>query len=376
MPRSVKPSFDKKTTFLVSHDGIATAKPNPTLMEEIDGDAETGSGPALLRIARRLAADAVGHQIHRRKSRRLPAARIPAKLAAVDGFSRVALDCLAQIAASAERVRQGSDKGGDRDALHEMRIALRRLRAAFAAFKHILLAENLETWRKETKWLAGELDRARDLDVFIAHLAQLKSKKTRDDPAWATFGSRLLLMRAAAYEQALAAIESKRFAALIRDCADWAGATQEEPAAGPEATGLRDGNASTLARQTLSRLHRRLRKAGHHLKKLDPTERHAARIGVKKLRYAAEFFGGTFGRGRGKPRSRYVASLMALQDALGDLNDLAMIQQCACAVAGGSTELAFHAGEVIGDRRATQTRLLAKAARAYGHWRETKPFWH
>jgi CHAD domain-containing protein len=364
------------TTFLVSHDGIATAKPGPTLMAEIDGDAETGNGPALLRIARRLAADAVGHRMPRGKSRRSLAVKIPAKLAAVDGFSRVALDCVARIAASAELLRQGSDRGGDREAIHQMRVGLRRLRAAFAAFKHILLAKDLETWRKETKWLAGELDRARDLDVFIEHLAQLKGSKTRDDPAWATFGSRLLMMRAAAYEQALAAIESKRFAALIRDCADWAGAANAQPAAGLAAAGLHDGDASVLARQTLNRLHRRLRKAGGHLKKLDPAQRHAARIGAKKLRYAAEFFGGTFGKGQEKHRSRYVVSLMALQDALGDLNDLAMIQQCACAVAGGSAELAFHAGEVIGDRRAAQTRLLAKAARAYGHWRHAKRFWH
>lgn len=360
------------TTFLVSHDGIATAKPGPAFMAEIDGDAEAGNGPALLRIARRLATDAFGHRMPKGKSRRALAVKIPAKLAAVDGFSRIALDCVARIAASAELLRTGSD----RDALHQMRVGLRRLRAAFAAFKHILRAEDLLTWKKETKWLAGELDRARDLDVFIEHLAQLKSQKTRDDPAWETFGSRLLMMRAAAYEQALAAIESKRFAALIRDCADWAGAAHEQPAAGPEEKGLHDGDASILARQTLNRLHRRLRKAGGHLKKLDLAERHAVRIGVKKLRYAAEFFGGTFGKSRDRHRSRYVASLMALEDVLGELNDLAMIQQCACAVAGGSAELAFHAGEVIGDRRAAQTRLLGTAARAYGHWREAKQFWH
>ena len=290
----------------------------------------------------------------------------------MDGFSRIALACIAEIAASAQLLRTGSD----REALHRMRIGLRRLRAAFAAFKHILLAEELETWRKETKWLAGELDRARDLDVFIEHLSHLKNRKIRDDPAWATFGSRLLMMRAAAYEQALAAIESKRFTALMRDCADWAGAANSQPAAGLEATGLRDGDSSTLARQTLSRLHRGLRKSGNHLKKLDPEGRHAARIGAKKLRYAAEFFGGTFGKRKDRHRSQYIASLMALQDALGDLNDLAMIQKCACAVAGRSAELAFHAGEIIGDRRVAQTRLLAKATRAYGHWRDSRSFWH
>jgi CHAD domain-containing protein len=97
---------------------------------------------------------------------------------------------------------------------------------------------------------------------------------------------------------------------------------------------------------------------------------------AKKLRYTAEFFAKTFHRSEERHRLRYIASLTVLQDALGDLNDLAMVQRCACAVAGHNTELAFRAGQIIGDRTSEQTRLLAKAARAYGHWREAKPFWH
>ena len=366
------PSFYKKTTFLVSRDGIATAETNQLPMDPIVVDAESGGGLALLRIARRLAADAFGNRPPNGKVRRPLAIRIPARLAAVDGFSRIVLDCVAQIAASAELLRAGSDC----EALHQMRVGLRRLRAALAAFRKILPSDDLDLWKRETKWLAGELDGARDLDVFIGHVSLLKSKETRDDPAWATFGSRLLMMRAAAYEQALAAIESKRFAALIRDCAEWAAAATGEPDADAEVTRLRDGDSSVLAGQILTRLHRRLSKVGNHLVKLDPAGRHVVRSGAKKLRYTAEFFGRTFDKGRSRHRSRYIASLAALQDTLGELNDLAMIQQCACAVVGHSAELAFHAGQIIGDRRTEQTRLLAKAARAYGHWREAKPFWH
>jgi len=355
------------TTFLVSREGIATVDASAILTDRSVNE----SGTMLLGIARRLASDAFVTRLPNRNPGRPGVIKIPARLAAIDGFTRIALVCVAQISASAQLVRTGSD----RESLHQMRVGLRRLRAAFTAFKGILVPADLETWKKETKWLAGELDGARDLDVFIEHVSALKVKGSGDDPAWALFGSRLLMMRAAAYEQALAAIESQRFAAFIRDSTEWADAATK-PAADAKATILGDGDSLILARQTLTRLHHRLRKAGRHLTELDPAARHIARICAKKLRYTAEFFGKTFDRHEERHRLRYIAALAALQEALGDLNDLAMIQKCACAVAGHSAELAFNAGQIIGDRRREQTRLLAKAARAYGHWREAKPFWH
>ncbi len=365
------PSFDK-TTFLVSHEGVVTAKVDSTSMEEMGGDPETGNETALLKIARRLAADGFADRLSTGKTGRTMHTKIPAKLAAIDGFTRIALACVAEISASSQLMRTGSD----REALHRMRVGLRRLRAAFAAFKGILRTGDLETRKKEAKWLAGELGGARDLDVFIENISPLKANGSGEDPAWALFGSRLLMMRAAAYEQALAAIESRRFSAFTRDCADWAGGALEPPAADANSTNMRDGNSSTLGRHTLSRLHHRLRKAGRHLTRLDPADQHIARIRAKKLRYTAEFFAETFDGSAEGHRLNYIASLTVLQDALGKLNDLAMVQKCACAVAGHSAELAFHAGQIIGDRTTEHTRLLAKAARAYGHWRDARPFWH
>jgi triphosphatase len=372
MTTSGIPSFDKKTTFLVSHEGVVTAKLDPTAMEEVCGDPEKGNETALLKIARRLAANGFADRASTGKTGRTRVIKIPAKLAAIDAFTRIALVCVAELSASSQLMRTGRD----REALHQMRIGLRRLRTAFTAFKGILRTSDLQTWKKETKWLAGELDGARDLDVFIEQISALKGNGSGEDPAWALFGSRLLMMRAAAYEQALAAIESQRFAAFTRDCADWAGAALEQPAADANATTARDGNSSTQARHALSRLHHRLRKAGRHLTRLDPADQHIARIRAKKLRYTAEFFAKTFDRSAERHRLNYIASLRVLQDALGDLNDLAMVQKCACAVAGHSAELAFHAGQIIGDRRTEHTRLLAKAAHAYGRWRDARPFWH
>lgn len=366
--------WDRKTTFLVSRDGVITAANNQAASDPIVVDVENGSGIALLRIARRLAADAFVTSPSNPKERPHRAVKITAKLAATEGFSRIALDCIDQILTSARLVCQQCDAGSECEALHQMRVGLRRLRTAFAAFKSILLADDLDAWRKDMRWIAGELDAARNLDVFIEHVASLKGKRSGDDPAWALFVSRLRMMRAAAYEQALVAIESQRFAAFIGNCAEWADAAGGNAAAG--ATHAREGKSSVVARQVLSRLHHRLRKAGDHLARRDPAGRHIARIGAKKLRYTAEFFGKTFDRSEEGHRLRYIRTLAELQDALGELNDLAMIEKCACAVAGYSAQLAFHAGQIIGDRRSEETRLLSNAVRAYGCWREARPFWH
>ena len=361
------PPVDGDTTFLVSREGISTLK-----VEAGGGDTEKVNETALLKIARRLATDAFVSRPSSGKPGRPGLVNIPAKLAAIDGFTRIALVCVAEISASAQLLHTGRDL----EALHQMRVGLRRLRTALSVFQSILLPGDLENWKKEAKWLNGELGGARDLDVFIEHIASLKSNNSRDDRAWALFGSRLLMMRAAAYEQALAAIGSPRFDAFTRDCADWADGALGQTEDDAEATTRQDGKASILARHALSRLHHRLRKAGRHLTRLTPADQHIARMEAKKLRYTAEFFAKTFHRGEERHRLRYIASLTALQDGLGDLNDLAMVQRCACAVAGHSTELAFRAGQIIGDRTSEQTRLLAKAARAYGRWREAKPFWH
>jgi triphosphatase len=266
--------------------------------EEVE--TEPKAGHALFGIARRLAADAFMRKPLGRKSEHrhrlvgqegpiaheARATRIPHDMVAIEGFCQVARSCLDQISANAELLRRSSN----REALHELRVGLRRLRAAFTAFEHILPRESLNRWKHETKWLASELDSARDLDVFINYMWSSKATDAQDDDLSAVFGERLLLAQAAAYDLAVTAINSNHFASLLQGFTEWvesAPGTHDNHA--PERS-LRDGDASVMAVQTLRHLHRQLRKAGNHLATLSPERRHQARIKAKKLRYSAEFF--------------------------------------------------------------------------------------
>jgi triphosphatase len=348
---------------------------------ELDSKIE----PAISRVAHRLAADAYSRQMssgkvaqngRRAREERSSAhaasnTHIPDKMIAIEAFHQVVQGCLTQVAANAEFLRSASN----REALHQLRVGLRRLRAAFTAFESILPRAELDRWQHETKWLAGELDAARDIDVFIMHMSRSRAANSDNDVLSLAFGERLLLAQAVAYDLALTAIDSDRFASLLQDCTQSLEATAGSRDDNELVRGLRDGDTSVLAAQALAHLHHQLRKAGDHLTTLGSLGRHRARIKAKKLRYAAEFFGETFGKGKQKRRSRYIASLTTLQDALGGLNDLATARRCALAVVGRNVELAFHAGQVVGGRDKDEPRLLAEARRAYEHWSSAKRFW-
>jgi triphosphatase len=161
----------------------------------------------------------------------------------------------------------------------------------------------------------------------------------------------------------------------VLNCSEWVEIGSWRRSRDEEVAGLRDGAASALACAALGRLSRKLRKAGQHMHALDPQARHRARINAKKLRYAAEFFAETFGRHSKAHRSKFIASLAKLQDALGELNDLTVAHQTLLEAAGENAALAFHSGCGVGERDQDEAHLLQKAARGYEDWRRAKAFW-
>jgi CHAD domain-containing protein len=69
------------------------------------------------------------------------------------------------------------------------------------------------------------------------------------------------------------------------------------------------------------------------------------------------------------------SSLAKLQDALGNLNDLAVAHQTLAEAAGEDAALAFR-GKYLGEHDRDEARVLQKPVRAYKDWRQAKSFWH
>ena len=95
-------------------------------------------------------------------------------------------------------------------------------------------------------------------------------------------------------------------------------------------------------------------------------ERHKLRIRAKRLRYATEFFAGTFpGEASAKRREDSLAALKDVQDALGGLNDLATRHAL---IAAGLAVDAVEAPD-------TENQLLRKAEETFARFAAIKPFW-
>jgi inorganic triphosphatase YgiF len=275
-----------------------------------------------------------------------------------DAFQVIARSCIRQIIANQPAVCDGWP-----EALHQMRIGLRRLRVAISLFADVVTDKDLDRIKGELRWITRELGPARDLDVFAAEVLEpLKAAHPDDDDVAAThrvFEEK----RAAAYARAADAVRSDRFRQALLRLAEWVevGAWAAED----DRKAPRSRPITEHAEKDLSRRRRRIRKRGKRLRDLSVGQRHRLRIRAKRLRYATEFFASTFdGETSEKRRAESLEALKDLQDALGALNDLATRQ----------TLLAAHA-HGLGDAGADEAKQLDKAKHAYARFAGVKAFW-
>ena len=242
------------------------------------------------------------------------------------------------------------------DALHQARVALRRLRSAFSIFKPLVGDAGMDL-RTELRWLASELGNARDLDVLL--------KRAEDGP----LHDRIAAMREAAYDGVCETLSSVRARQLMFDVTAWVATADWLATEGGEGEGHRP--ARDFAAKALDRYRRKVKRKGRDLAALDDDARHEVRKSAKKLRYAAEFFAGLFERkGEKRRQKRFVKALEALQDQLGALNDLAtapgLLTRLGIADSPGAAELMAHG---------KRARLIETAADAHADFMDTKRFW-
>jgi CHAD domain-containing protein len=211
-------------------------------------------------------------------------------------FLAVAHATLEQIELNARGVL-GSD---DAEFLHQLRVGLRRLRAALRAFRGILERKERKRLIRTLRQLSPTLGAARDWDVLVARLEAQRASPALLHKAQAR--------RAAARRLARRALVSKGFAGI-----------------GPALRSLKAADSrATLAQfaaGALDRAHRKLVTQARGADWSAASVRHALRIRVKRLRYSCEFFAPAFPARRVTP---YISALKALQDILGALNDIAV----------------------------------------------------
>ena len=196
------------------------------------------------------------------------------------------------------------------EGLHQMRVALRRLRVALRLAHDML--DDADAPVLDAEWGAaiGLLGTARDLDVILTRIGKGPDTETSDDVRRA-----LTEERAQAYASVVGLIQSASFQQLLIGTAHWA-----EHLGGPQPDDVPLDQAS---RGLLKDWRRKLRRKSKHLADLSPEARHRVRIGLKRLRYASEFFTSLSRDPARKTLDRLRLDRLAdAQEHLGDLNDL------------------------------------------------------
>jgi CHAD domain-containing protein len=218
---------------------------------------------------------------------------------------------------------EGTRLGEDIEALHDMRVATRRLRAAFEVFEEAFEPGVLKPYLKGLRATGRALGKVRDLDVFM----EKAQKYLAGIPEERRAGLDILLndwkeQREAARAEMLAWLDSKEYTDFKRKFnlflnTPGAGA-RLAPANAPAPTRVRE-LAPVLIYTRLAAV----RAYAPYLQDAPVELLHALRIEFKKLRYTVEYFQEALG----KRAKEAIDLLKQMQDHLGDLNDAQVAQQ-------------------------------------------------
>lgn len=228
----------------------------------------------------------------------------------------------------------GTRLGEDPEALHQMRVACRRLRTLLREARPMLVVEWVEPLREEIGWLGDELGAVRDLDVLRQHLnEEIGALDPTDVRGGALLIRALELEREGQRERLLAALRSERYFRLLGALED---AARKPEIADPEVV-LED-----LARDAFRRLRKAVRGLGD-----EPSDEalHEVRIKAKRARYAAELVAPALG----KPVAKFIERAKEFQDVLGDYQDAVVARERIRALSGRrrGAASAFAAGRLL-----------------------------
>ncbi|HJU65691.1 MAG TPA: CHAD domain-containing protein, partial [Gemmatimonadaceae bacterium] len=353
-------------------------------LNEIELELKTGSAASLFDFALKLLRDVPVAVENRSKAERgfalargeraAPVKARPATLSTEmtveEAFKAVIWASLAHLQAN----ERGMVDGADPEYLHQMRVALRRLRSAFSVFSGLFPADTIAPMAAELKWLGSSLGPARDWDVFMTETLPPVHEEFGEHAALTAFADRCAALRRNAARKARRTVASQRYQHLVLTLAGWLTAEQwtahmDEGERARLAAPVREFASSVLEER-----YGRVRKRGRKLAGLSPAELHRLRIAIKKFRYATDFFASLY---EGKRARETLKRLSRLQDILGAINDAATVGNLVSDALRGPQSR--HAGEargiLLGWSRGRAATLRRELKTAWKTFRAAEKFW-
>lgn len=214
----------------------------------------------------------------------------------------------------------GARIGEDPEYVHDMRVATRRLRAAFRTFRPAFGKDRFKGYRQELRHIAGALGTVRDIDVFLEALPDyVATLPETDEGALAPLEQHLKGEREQARVRLLRFLDSRRYQTFLDRFERFLERGPPRHPAQPAA----DSKVKDVAPKRIRKALRAVLNQGRSMG-ATPTARdlHELRILCKKLRYTAEPFRRVYGKGM----RQFVKRVVALQEVLGDHQDACMAE--------------------------------------------------
>jgi CHAD domain-containing protein len=214
-------------------------------------------------------------------------------------------------------------RGDVPDAVHQMRVATRRLRSTLATHRPLLDRQRTDPVRDELKWLGSMLGNARDAEVLHVRLRDLAAAQSPElilGPVLRRIDLEMDERHRAARNCLVEALGGKRYFRLLDALDDLA----TDPPFAARARQRGDRVLPRLVARACRRLDRTAKAAGDAA---TPEDRdhllHEVRKAAKNARYAAESVAPVCGR----PAARLAKRMQAVQDVLGENQDSVAARQ-------------------------------------------------
>jgi inorganic triphosphatase YgiF len=290
-----------------------------------------------------------------------------------DAFEKIVTSCIVQMQANEAAMLAT----GAVEAIHQFRVALRRLRALVGAYRELIDDTVHAAWSIDLRWAQRACGPARDLDVLVLETLSPMSSHLPHDEAFQRFLQVANEERATARREAVQALHNPRYAAMqLQLFQGLHNGAWRHALAGP----LLDAPVVEFAERMLQSRYKRLMKLGERWSELPDAELHRLRIFGKKLRYVALAFSSLF---KLKATKRFQDRLSDLQDCLGAVNDGAVGRQWIRQLTDrAGREGALEIGDlqriqglVIGWQLQAVHGRIAQFEQVWNAFAETKRFW-
>jgi triphosphatase len=254
-------------------------------------------------------------------------------------------------------------EAGDVEGVHQMRVAIRRLRAALVLFAPVLDPAPTARFTEELRRLGRVLGDARDWDVFcLETLPTALSDQT--EAGWrALLTPFATVERNAAHRRLKDELAGPALTGLVLGIAAWLDAAPAKAGEHP---------LSRLAPELLDRVARKPMRRGRHIGQRSMAELHALRKSFKKLRYGVEHLAGLYKSAEVKA---YLKHCKGLQELLGEINDATVAMTLTGTLSRDRIDLVPALGVVSRWSEAHRQHALRRLQDARDGFRNAEPFW-